>query len=116
VSLRGDDGDRDDHPVREGGMSFSVAMVAIVAAIGGGLFGYDTGVISGAILYIKREFPIDVATEGLIVSAVTAGALAAAMCAGVLYVQPDVQGIINPGAAHQFGDALVLALQFGVPF
>ena len=32
------------------------------------------------------------------------------------YLQPDVQGIINPGAAHQFGDALVLAMQFGVPF
>jgi porin len=32
------------------------------------------------------------------------------------YLQPDVQGIINPGAAHQFGNAMVLALQFGVPF
>jgi porin len=32
------------------------------------------------------------------------------------YLQPDVQGILNPGAAHQFGDALVLAVQFGVPF
>ena len=32
------------------------------------------------------------------------------------YLQPDIQGIINPGAAHQFGNALVLALQFGVPF
>ena len=32
------------------------------------------------------------------------------------YLQPDIQGIINPGAAHQFGDALVLAIQFGVPF
>ena len=32
------------------------------------------------------------------------------------YLQPDIQGIINPGAAHQFGDALVLAKQFGVPF
>jgi len=32
------------------------------------------------------------------------------------YVQPDIQGIINPGAAHQFGDALVLGLQFGRPF
>src|SRR5262245_49135209 len=59
-------------------------MVATIAAIGGGLFGYDTGVISGAILYIKKEFPIDDATEGLVVSAVTVGALTAAMVAGVL--------------------------------
>ena len=33
-----------------------------------------------------------------------------------LYLQPDIQGILNPGAAHQFGDALVLAMQFGVRF
>ena len=32
------------------------------------------------------------------------------------YLQPDIQGSINPGAAHQFGNALVLAVQFGVPF
>ncbi|HKA28447.1 MAG TPA: sugar porter family MFS transporter [Candidatus Binatia bacterium] len=70
--------------VRQGEVSFFVAMVATIAAIGGGLFGYDTGVISGAILYIKKEFPIDDATEGLVVSAVTAGALVSAMVAGVL--------------------------------
>jgi porin len=32
------------------------------------------------------------------------------------YMQPDIQGIINPGAAHQFGHAMVLAMQVGVPF
>jgi sugar porter (SP) family MFS transporter len=69
---------------RQGEVSFFVAMVATIAAIGGGLFGYDTGIISGAILYIKKEFPIDVTTEGLVVSAVTAGALVSAMVAGVL--------------------------------
>jgi MFS transporter, SP family, galactose:H+ symporter len=70
--------------VRHSDVSFFVAMVATIAAIGGGLFGYDTGVISGAILYIKKEFPIDDATEGLVVSAVTVGALFSALIAGVL--------------------------------
>jgi SP family galactose:H+ symporter-like MFS transporter len=69
---------------RQGEVSFFVVMVAIVAGIGGSLFGYDTGVISGAILYIKRELPIGKATEGLVVSAVTLGALVSAMCAGAL--------------------------------
>ena len=32
------------------------------------------------------------------------------------YLQPDIQGIINPGAAGKIDDALVLAMQFGVPF
>ena len=71
-------------PVREDGASLFVVMVAAIAAIGGGLFGYDTGVISGAILYIKESFPMTVTTEGLTVSAVTLGALVAAMGAGVL--------------------------------
>jgi porin len=32
------------------------------------------------------------------------------------YFQPDIQGIINPGAAGKIDNALVLAMQFGVPF
>jgi porin len=31
------------------------------------------------------------------------------------YVQPDVQGILNPGGRGNIDDALVLAVQFGVP-
>jgi porin len=32
------------------------------------------------------------------------------------YLQPDIQGVINPGGAGDIDNALVLALQFGVPF
>ena len=71
-------------PERGSEVSSFVAMVAMIAAIGGGLFGYDTGVVSGAIRYIKKDFPVSAATEGLIVAAVTVGALVAAMIAGVL--------------------------------
>ena len=32
------------------------------------------------------------------------------------YLQPDIQGVINPGGTGKIPNALVLALQFGVPF
>lgn len=61
-----------------------VGMVAAIAAVGGLLFGYDTGVISGAILFITREFPMDDATQGFVVGVVTLGALVGALGAGAL--------------------------------
>jgi len=57
----------------------SVALVAGVAAVGGLLFGYDTGVISGAILYLRGDFGSSPAAEGLVVGVVTPGALAGAI-------------------------------------
>ncbi len=32
------------------------------------------------------------------------------------YVQPNIQGVINPGAANQLDDALVLGLQLQIDF
>ena len=46
-----------------------------VAALGGLLFGYDTGVISGAILFIKKQFSLSATMEEVVVSAVLVGAI-----------------------------------------
>jgi sugar porter (SP) family MFS transporter len=55
-----------------------------VAAIGGLLFGYDTGVISGAILFITKQFTLSAGMEEIVVSSVLAGAVAGATIGGAL--------------------------------
>ena len=55
-----------------------------VAAIGGLLFGYDTGVISGAILFVKTQFSLSSAMEEIVVSVVLAGAVLGAILGGAL--------------------------------
>src|ERR1700712_5714436 len=44
------------------------------AALGGLLFGYDTGVISGAILFLKNDFAMSTFDTEMIVSGVLVGA------------------------------------------
>jgi sugar porter (SP) family MFS transporter len=61
-----------------------VYVVAAVSALGGLLFGYDTGVISGAILFIQREFSLSAGAEEVVVSAVLGGALLGAAAGGSL--------------------------------
>jgi sugar porter (SP) family MFS transporter len=53
----------------------SVYFVSGLAAIAGLLFGYDTGVISGAILFIREDFHLGPSEVGIVVSAVLLGAL-----------------------------------------
>ncbi len=61
-----------------------LAIISSVAAFGGLLFGYDTGVISGAILYIKQEYAVTILQEELIISMVALGAIFGAIFGGPL--------------------------------
>ena len=56
----------------------------MVSGISGMLFGYDTGVISGAILFIKEEFSLLPFMQELVVSAVLIGAIIGALIGGSL--------------------------------
>lgn len=58
--------------------------ICVIAAIGGLLFGYDTGVISGALLYIKSDLNAGSAAQQWIVSAVLLGAIVGAILSGYL--------------------------------
>jgi sugar porter (SP) family MFS transporter len=63
-------------------MRAHVLLVASVAALGGLLFGYDTGVISGAILFITKDFALDPRLEAFTISVVLIGCMAGAVVAG----------------------------------
>ncbi|MEU4248416.1 sugar porter family MFS transporter [Amycolatopsis sp. NPDC026612] len=78
---------KDDHmsgfiaTIREGNNAL-IARIAAIAAIGGMLFGYDTGVISGALLYIKRDLGAGTFEQELIVSSLLVGAMLGAALSG----------------------------------
>lgn len=64
--------------------SMMVVGVALLAALGGLLFGYDTGVISGALLFLKPEFHLSALTEEWVVAALLVGTIVGAAAAGPL--------------------------------
>jgi sugar porter (SP) family MFS transporter len=58
--------------------------VSVIAALGGFLFGYDTGVISGALLYIKGDLQASSFQQEAIVGALLIGAAVGAVGSGYL--------------------------------
>jgi sugar porter (SP) family MFS transporter len=84
---------------RSGGNRRFVYVVASVAALGGLLFGYDTGVISGALLFINKDFQLNAFTEGFIVSSLLLGAMVGAAVSGALSDRLGRRTIILVAAA-----------------
>lgn len=58
--------------------------IAILVGVGGILYGYDIGVISGALLFIDKVIPLSDTQIGVIVGAVLAGGLGGTLIAGPL--------------------------------
>ncbi|XP_062438467.1 proton myo-inositol cotransporter [Rhea pennata] len=61
-----------------------VYVVSVFSALGGFLFGYDTGVVSGALLLLKRELNLDALWQELLVSSTVGAAALSALAGGVL--------------------------------
>ncbi|HEV7750520.1 MAG TPA: sugar porter family MFS transporter [Baekduia sp.] len=55
---------------------------ALAAALGGFVFGYELAVISGALLFVRREFALNAFQQGALVSVLPLGAMAGGLLAG----------------------------------
>lgn len=61
-----------------------VVFLSIVAALGGILFGYDTGIISGTTLNVQGQFGLDEIQKGWYVGCALVGSIIGVACAGFL--------------------------------
>ena len=64
--------------------SARVVFLAVVAAVGGILFGYDTAVISGTTEVVKSQFGLSTGLEGWYVGCALIGSIIGVLCAGML--------------------------------
>ena len=62
----------------------SLPFLAFIASLGGFLFGYDTGVISGTVGFVRDQFSLTPFSEGWFISSALAGCLAGVSFAGYL--------------------------------
>jgi MFS family permease len=61
-----------------------ITLIAVLAALGGFLFGYDTGVVGGAAPYIKKSLGIGSFGESWVVGSLLLGAIVGAFLSGRL--------------------------------
>jgi sugar porter (SP) family MFS transporter len=120
----------DSSEVTFGNHSRYVYVVAGLSALGGLLFGYDTGVISGALLYIREDFQVTSFLQGAIVSSLLVGAMIGALACGplsdwlgrriVILVAAIVFGVgalvaaLAPNVATLVGGRVILGLAVGM--
>ncbi len=72
------------HVTRTQDLTGFIIVASTVAAVGGILFGFDTGIISGAILFIAKQWQLSSGQAEFATSSVLIGAIVGAMAGGVL--------------------------------
>ncbi|MBO0902816.1 sugar porter family MFS transporter [Jiella sonneratiae] len=87
----------------------SFGKIAATASLGGLLFGYDTGVISGALPFIKDQYGLSAGDQGLVVSIALAGAALGAGFAGGIADSLGRRKVIIAAAALFVVGALLCA-------
>jgi SP family galactose:H+ symporter-like MFS transporter len=90
-----------------GAMTRWLVVVLAVVIVAGGLFGYDQGVISGALPGIKADFSLSVLMVQVVTSWVTLGALVGSLAGGALSDQfGRRRTMLLAGALFTFGAAV----------
>lgn len=70
------------HPRHHDNFSWFVIKLTVTSALGGFIFGYDTGVVSGAMLLIREDFLLSDNQVEVVVSITIAGAVVASLAGG----------------------------------
>eukprot|EP00903_Cladosiphon_okamuranus_P005490 g5473.t1 len=107
--------DKDEYDRRELGhrqpdrFSWFVVKLTVISALGGFLFGYDTGVVSGAMLLIKDDFMLSNWHQEVIVSVTIVAAVTAAVAGGPAMERWGRRPLILLAAVIFTGGAVMLA-------
>jgi sugar porter (SP) family MFS transporter len=90
-------------------VNWSILGPALIAALGGFLFGYDTGVISAALLYLSRTFHLSSTMQEVVVASLLLGAIVGVLCGGPLVDRFGRRRLLIVSAAVFCFGALVAA-------
>src|SRR4051812_18539030 len=99
-----------------GGKSGFLIKLTVISTLGGLLFGYDTGVISGALPFIKEDLQLSTVQEATVVSSLLFGAMFGALIGGKLADALGRKGALRVCSVTFFVGALgaCLAPSFGI--
>jgi SP family galactose:H+ symporter-like MFS transporter len=89
-------------------------LIASVAALGGLLFGYDTGVISGALIFIRQVMALSPTMQGIVVAIALAGAAIGAAMVGYLSDRAGRRRVILGAGLLFIAGAAISAVAQGV--
>ncbi|KKB61401.1 MFS sugar transporter [Robbsia andropogonis] len=106
-----------------------VGWIALIAALGGLLFGYDTGIIGVALLGLGRQFALDDTLKQFVTAALIFGALVgclgtgpisdrvgrrrAVMLVGIIFAVGSILSAMSPSVAMLIGSRFLLGLSAG---
>ncbi|XHH09621.1 MAG: sugar porter family MFS transporter [Candidatus Bathyarchaeia archaeon] len=90
-------------------------IATVISAVGGILFGFDTGIISGAILFIQKDWNLSTTQESIATSSVLIGAILGALLGGFLADRLGRKYSIIAGSAMFIFGTLIVVASPGLP-